>query len=535
MRKYVWNIAAALAIATATLLASGTAQAQTQDDTVHILFIGNSLTYYNNMPVLFQHMLERVHPGLRLDIRYVTADGLMLEDHWKSPWTQARLHEKSWNYVVLQEQGGLGRWVLNGASHPEDPRSFNQHVDQFSAIVRAAGGNVVLYESAPSSPTRLGYLEWAYTQAANRNQAILAPVGTIFYRFDQTTLDHWLPKDTGHPSAVGSCVIAATLAASIFSGPAQPLLDACDHRDKTTASVGATIDSVIKDIGARGTYNQVSPPVFASPPAPTPGEALTPAALSGDWYARDSGLPLSFGVRMRLSREEGTWHVALDNYGPNTRMGMPPERVGIEGNELRVDTRGDGRHYRFILTRKGDVLAGFALASINGGTTYQPVSFRRLTHSDPYFSHLDALQDDFDRERKAAGLDAALTTRYKALNQWLGSETVERYAWGVPASEPWTTILTGQNYADLGNDMLALDYFSYAVRHFPKNSDAYAARGTYLQERGHHREALPDMTRAAALRHAGHVGGAETEYDWWRDKLKAELGIDAATPPPTGP
>jgi tetratricopeptide (TPR) repeat protein len=148
------------------------------------------------------------------------------------------------------------------------------------------------------------------------------------------------------------------------------------------------------------------------------------------------------------------------------------------------------------------------------------VTFTRTSEPDDHFSHLAALQELFDHDRKSQGLDAALLARYKALDDWLGSAEVKRVAWADPASDAWYTLLTGQNYADLGNDALALEYYTFAVRHFPASYDAYGARGQLLERSGRYKEALPDLTRAAALLKADHRRDGETEYSWRRDRVR---------------
>src|ERR1700754_2866691 len=125
------------------------------DNAIHVLFIGNSLTYYNEMPQTFRRIVEATTPGIHVDVRYVAGDGLMLEDHWKSKWTQARLRERAWDYVVLQEQGGLSHWIKDNKSHPAPPESFDTHVDKFAQVAQTAGAKVVLYETASVRPNEM--------------------------------------------------------------------------------------------------------------------------------------------------------------------------------------------------------------------------------------------------------------------------------------------------------------------------------------------------------------------------------------------
>jgi hypothetical protein len=82
------------------LLGAGSLSAQT--DTTRILFIGNSFTYYYNLPQVLHTMAAS--QGTVLLTRQSTVGGSGLELHWKGEKdSKARqlLEEQSWDYVVL--------------------------------------------------------------------------------------------------------------------------------------------------------------------------------------------------------------------------------------------------------------------------------------------------------------------------------------------------------------------------------------------------------------------------------------------------
>ena len=49
-------------------------------DTVKVLFIGNSFTFYFNLPLVVESMAEV--KGVDLDVYQSTAGGVSLKDHW---------------------------------------------------------------------------------------------------------------------------------------------------------------------------------------------------------------------------------------------------------------------------------------------------------------------------------------------------------------------------------------------------------------------------------------------------------------------
>ncbi len=91
-----------------------------QQDTTHVLFVGNSLTYYHDMPGMLQAMLsEKGHP---VRIHQSTVPGMSLRGHFTQmitaltdstaftrgkmagelTGTENKLLERNWNVVILQ-------------------------------------------------------------------------------------------------------------------------------------------------------------------------------------------------------------------------------------------------------------------------------------------------------------------------------------------------------------------------------------------------------------------------------------------------
>ena len=68
---------------------------------LRVLFIGNSLTYANNLPLMVQAMAKA--NGKRLLAAEVTFGGASLEDHWNSGETLRVLRSRSWHVVVMQQ------------------------------------------------------------------------------------------------------------------------------------------------------------------------------------------------------------------------------------------------------------------------------------------------------------------------------------------------------------------------------------------------------------------------------------------------
>src|SRR2546423_78627 len=69
---------------------------------LHVLFIGNSLTYVNNLPAILEAIADSAGEPL-LETRMVAKPDYSLEDHWKDGDARAAIAKGGWGVVVLQQ------------------------------------------------------------------------------------------------------------------------------------------------------------------------------------------------------------------------------------------------------------------------------------------------------------------------------------------------------------------------------------------------------------------------------------------------
>lgn len=74
-----------------------------------ILFIGNSLTYYYDMPKMLEKMMNENSNSI-YTVTQVTFPGIQLQHHISKGVAKLRFEENDWNYVILQH-GTLGYYV----------------------------------------------------------------------------------------------------------------------------------------------------------------------------------------------------------------------------------------------------------------------------------------------------------------------------------------------------------------------------------------------------------------------------------------
>ena len=190
---------------------------------MNILFIGNSYTYYNDMPAIFQQ-LARAN-GKDVNAYAVTKGGRKLIAY-KDPFdaTTAKLVEalnQQYDICVLQEQSVL---PITG---------FDTFIDGLTLVtdmVKGHAGKFILYATwgrKVGSKTLLEHgwdtegmtemLAESYEKAADRLGAEVAPVGKNFLAASRLLPDTDLYNpDLTHPSYAGSVLSALTHYYTIF-------------------------------------------------------------------------------------------------------------------------------------------------------------------------------------------------------------------------------------------------------------------------------------------------------------------------------
>lgn len=183
----------------------------------NILFIGNSFTYYHEMPAMVRAMAEQL--GLAVQVDQLTYGGYTLarytnpeDEHGREAEPMIRVHP--WNYVVLQEQS---------ATPALRPELFARGVQQLMPHIRRCGAKPVFYEtwayrkgsgkleaSGMEYEEMLERLTAAYEKEARKYEGLTVPVGEAFARVhrENPRLSLYCPDDY-HPNLAGSYLAAA--------------------------------------------------------------------------------------------------------------------------------------------------------------------------------------------------------------------------------------------------------------------------------------------------------------------------------------
>jgi hypothetical protein len=173
----------------------------------HILFIGNSLTYYNGG-------VDKQLKGLASASKFQTIaeGGYFLRDHWNNSDTRDTISKGGWDYVVLQEQG-IGPVIAYA--------EFSEYAHRFDAEIRKSGAKTILlmtWERPDGAQTGITTEALANATIAVGAQlgAKVAPVGRAFQRSFSERPNLVLQLQDGHPTMYGTYLAACVLYGTIY-------------------------------------------------------------------------------------------------------------------------------------------------------------------------------------------------------------------------------------------------------------------------------------------------------------------------------
>ena len=191
----------------------------------NILFIGNSYTYFNDLPAILTSLAESV--GIGINTNSIVKGGATLEWHLTpkedgsiAPFSE--LGAQKYDFVVLQEQSDrpaiAAEAFLAPAKRLCDEIKINGATPVFYSTWTKKEGHEHLTKFSMTPEAMTDALASAYCQAAKENGGLLAPVGKAFLALTQSDpgIELYSP-DRSHPSYAGSYLAALIILAVAFS------------------------------------------------------------------------------------------------------------------------------------------------------------------------------------------------------------------------------------------------------------------------------------------------------------------------------
>ncbi len=195
-------------------------------DTTRVLFIGNSLTYYNSMPQTFEDIARS--KGDTCIVSVYAPGGTGFLNHVNDPNVYTHFRQGNWDYVILQP----GSNESPGYSEPIHQTLTRARKLKDSILHYSPCAKILYYEISygvwgnsssdlQSYNNTMDLIRANLTYLADSTQLFFAPAGeamrTAWNRDTSTML--WGSTGDIHPNAKGSYLIACTFYTSIFQKP----------------------------------------------------------------------------------------------------------------------------------------------------------------------------------------------------------------------------------------------------------------------------------------------------------------------------
>lgn len=204
-RVLLWLIALASANCSSTL------DPGPDPNPVHVLFVGNSLTYTENIQDMVQRLAAAGGQAMTYDA--LLQPNYSLEDHWNVGLPQEIERIKP-DIVVLQQ---------GPSSQPDSRINLIFWTQKIDSVVRGIGGRSALYMVWPplSSSEQFFAVRDNYAAAAAAVGGILMPAGVTWLEVwnRNPTIELYGP-DGFHPSYLGALAAAETIYVMLFDVPA---------------------------------------------------------------------------------------------------------------------------------------------------------------------------------------------------------------------------------------------------------------------------------------------------------------------------
>jgi hypothetical protein len=135
-----------------------------------VLFVGNSYTYFNDMPGMLAAMTRSSVSSRKIQTTASTIPAATLQMLWRSHSAKAAIDAGKWDFVVLQEQS---------TTPLTDPENMFKYARKFDAAIRKAGAKTIFFLTwaRRDEPENQAALNRAYARLATELHAQIAPVG----------------------------------------------------------------------------------------------------------------------------------------------------------------------------------------------------------------------------------------------------------------------------------------------------------------------------------------------------------------------
>ncbi len=193
-------------------------------DSISVLFIGNSYLSVNNLPQMTQDLTESLGDHMLMDSKM--NGGYTFQSHANDPISYSKIHAKPWDFVVLQGQSQEPSFPYTQVNQQTLPYA-QQLSDSVYASNECSQVNYYMtwgrqvgdpqWDSINTFDKMNQRLRDAYLRIADSTNASVSPVGIAWkYVRDNYPTINLYAGDGSHPSLEGSYLAACTFYSSLF-------------------------------------------------------------------------------------------------------------------------------------------------------------------------------------------------------------------------------------------------------------------------------------------------------------------------------
>lgn len=176
--------------------------------TYNILFVGNSLTYTNNLPDLVRKAAKA--KGIKVNSKMIAFPNYAIIDHWNDGQVKKLISSKKFDFVIVQQ---------GPSSQDEGREMLIENGKEYKNLCELNDTKLCFFMVWPSIANYQTFdnVIKNHRDAAAINNSILLPVGEIWKKhIDSTKSYEYYSSDGFHPSIKGSQITAQLIVEYLF-------------------------------------------------------------------------------------------------------------------------------------------------------------------------------------------------------------------------------------------------------------------------------------------------------------------------------
>lgn len=198
-----------------------------ENQTLRVLFIGNSHTYYHDMPYLFQQLAQWAS-GAAVEVTMLAQGGWSLEQH-DGKEERFNILYGHYDYIVLQQ-----------VTHPfPGQEALLAQAGVLNGHIARTGARPVAYMTwaEKARPENQAALTDGFRALSRELRAILSPVGLAFQALRDSGIELYDEEDGRHASLAGAYLAACVHVAAILGEDPRGLPGKLSWQDETVCDL----------------------------------------------------------------------------------------------------------------------------------------------------------------------------------------------------------------------------------------------------------------------------------------------------------